>query len=221
VLDGKTCIVSGAGNVAQFLVEKLITLGATVVSMSDSTGTLYDPDGIDADKLAFVVQLKKQAASSLVAYTEKFKGTRFEEGARPWAIKGDLAFPCATQNEISAGDAKTMLRNGINLVCEGANMPSMPLAIAAFREAGIAYGPAKAANAGGVATSALEMAQNGQRVSWSRDEVDRQLASIMRTIHEKSLRAAERVDRRGDLHHGANIAGFVKVADAMLAQGVV
>lgn len=219
--EGKSCLVSGAGNVAQFCTEKLIELGAKVLTLSDSRGTLVDPDGFDREKLARVQEIKSTRGASLELYTQSYKSASFRPGAKPWDVVADLAFPCATQNEIDADNAKLMVDNGVRGVFEGANMPSTADAVEIFRQAGLRFGPAKAVNAGGVATSALEMAQNDQRMSWTREEVDVQLQRIMRQIHEKALEAAARIDRPGDLHHGANIAGFLKVADAMLAQGVI
>jgi glutamate dehydrogenase (NADP+) len=217
---GKVCTVSGSGNVAQYTVEKLNQLGAKVVSLSDSNGTIYDPDGINAEKLAFVLDLKNVRRGRIKEYAEKFS-VEYLEGKRPWGIKCDCAFPSATQNEIDAEDAKTLLKNGCKLVAEGANMPSTPEAIEHFIANKILYGPAKAANAGGVATSGLEMSQNSLRLSWPREEVDERLHNIMIAIHKQCYEAAEEYDEPGNLVMGANIAGFVKVADAMLDQGLV
>ena len=218
--EGKVCAVSGSGNVAQYTVEKLNQLGAKVVSLSDSNGAVYDPDGIDAEKLAFVLDLKNVRRGRIREYAEKF-GVDYLEGKRPWGIKCDCAFPSATQNEISSGDAKTLLKNGCSLVAEGANMPSTPEAIEQFIAGKILYGPAKAANAGGVAVSGLEMSQNSLRLSWTRQEVDERLGNIMIAIHKQCYEAAEEYGQPGNLLMGANIAGFVKVADAMLDQGLV
>jgi len=217
---GKVCTVSGSGNVAQYTTEKLNQLGAKVVSLSDSSGTIYDPDGIDDDKLAFVLDLKNVRRGRIKEYAEKF-GVKYLEGERPWGIKCDCAFPSATQNEVTAEDAKTLLKNGCMLVAEGANMPSTPEAIDQFLGKKILYGPAKAANAGGVATSGLEMSQNSMRLSWTREEVDQRLRNIMVAIHKQCYEAAEEYGQPGNLVMGANIAGFVKVADAMLDQGLV
>ena len=217
---GKICTVSGSGNVAQYTVEKLTQLGAKAVSLSDSNGTIYDPDGIDAEKLAFVMELKNIRRGRIKEYADKF-GVEFRQGKRPWDIKCDCAFPSATQNEIDGEDAKTLLNNGCFLVAEGANMPSTPEAIEQFLAKKILYGPGKAANAGGVATSGLEMSQNSLRLSWTREEVDERLHNIMIAIHQQAYDAAEEYGQAGNLVMGANIAGFVKVADAMLDQGIV
>lgn len=218
--EGKICTVSGSGNVAQYTVEKLNQLGAKAVSLSDSNGTIYDPDGIDAEKLAFVLDLKNVRRGRIKEYAEKY-GAEYREGKRPWAIKCDCAFPSATQNEIDEGDAKTLLGNGCYVIGEGANMPSTPEAVEQFLGKKILYGPAKAANAGGVATSGLEMSQNSMMMSWTREEVDRRLHDIMVAIHKQCYDAAEEYGQPGNLVMGANIAGFVKVADAMLDQGLV
>jgi glutamate dehydrogenase (NADP+) len=219
-LKGKVCTVSGSGNVAQYTVEKLNQLRAKVVSLSDSSGTVHDPDGIDDEKLAFVLDLKNVRRGRIKEYADKYDVT-YLEGKRPWSIKCDCAFPSATQNEINGDDAKTLLANGCNLVAEGANMPSTPEAIEQFIEKKIMYGPAKAANAGGVATSGLEMSQNSMRLSWTREEVDQRLHNIMIAIHRQCYEAAEEYGQAGNLMTGANIAGFVKVADSMLDQGLV
>ena len=217
---GKICTVSGSGNVAQYTVEKLNQLGAKVVSLSDSGGTIHDPDGIDAEKLAFVMNLKNVRRGRIKEYADKY-GAKYLEGKRPWGIKCDCAFPSATQNEISGDDAKTLLKNGCTLVAEGANMPSTPEAIDQFVDKKIMYGPGKAANAGGVATSGLEMSQNSIRLSWTREEVNERLHNIMIAIHKQAYEAAEEYGQPSNLVMGANIAGFVKVADAMLDQGLV
>jgi glutamate dehydrogenase (NADP+) len=217
---GKVCTVSGSGNVAQYTVEKLNQLGGKVVSLSDSSGTVHDPDGIDDEKLAFVLDLKNVRRGRIKEYADKYDVT-YLEGKRPWSIKCDCAFPSATQNEINGDDAKTLLANGCTLVAEGANMPSTPEAIEQFLEKKIMYGPAKAANAGGVATSGLEMSQNSMRLSWTREEVDQRLHNIMIAIHRQCYEAAEEYGQSGNLMTGANIAGFVKVADSMLDQGLV
>ena len=218
--EGKVCTVSGSGNVAQYTVEKLNQLGAKAVSLSDSNGTIYDPDGIDAEKLAFVLELKNVRRGRIKEYAEKF-GVEYREGKRPWDIKCDCAFPSATQNEIDENDAKTLLDNGCYVIGEGANMPSTPEAVELFLEKKILYGPAKAANAGGVATSGLEMSQNAMMMSWSREEVDQRLHNIMIAIHKQCYDAAEEYGQPDNLVMGANITGFVKVADAMLDQGIV
>jgi len=218
--EGKVCTVSGSGNAAQYTVEKLNQLGAKVVSLSDSNGTIHDPDGIDDEKLAFVLELKNIRRGRIKEYAEKF-GAEYSEGKRPWGIKCDCAFPSATQNEIDENDAKTLLKNGCKLVAEGANMPSTPEAVEQYISSKILYGPAKAANAGGVATSGLEMSQNSMRLSWTREEVDERLHSIMIAIHKQCFDAAKEYGQSGNLLMGANIAGFVKVADAMLDQGLI
>jgi len=217
---GKICTVSGSGNVAQYTIEKLNQLGAKAVTLSDSSGTIHDGDGIDAEKLAFVMELKNVKRGRIKEYADKF-GVKYYQGKRPWAVKCDCAFPGATQNEIDANDAKTLLDNGCMLVAEGANMPSTPEAIDLYLAKKILYGPGKAANAGGVATSGLEMSQNSMRLSWSSEEVDDKLHNIMIAIHKQCYDAAEEYGQPGNLVMGANIAGFVKVADAMLDQGLV
>ncbi|MHC4439432.1 MAG: NADP-specific glutamate dehydrogenase, partial [Planctomycetota bacterium] len=218
--DGKICTVSGSGNVAQYTIEKLNQLGAKAVTLSDSSGSIYDPDGIDDEKLAFVFELKNVRRGRIKEYADKY-GVEYLEGKRPWGVKCDCAFPSATQNEINGDDAATLLKNGCTLVSEGANMPSTPEAIEQFIDKKIMYGPGKAANAGGVATSGLEMSQNSMRLSWTREEVDEKLHNIMIAIHKQSYEAAEEYGQPSNLVIGANIAGFVKVADSMLDQGVV
>jgi len=218
--EGKTCTVSGSGNVAQYTVEKINQLGGKVVTLSDSGGTIYDPDGIDAEKLAFVMELKNVKRGRIKEYADKY-GCEYLEGQRPWSVKCDCAFPSATQNELNGDDAKTLLDNGCFVVSEGANMPSTPEAVDLFVEKKILYGPGKAANAGGVATSGLEMSQNSMRLSWTREEVDSKLNAIMVSIHEAAAAAAAEYGQPGNYVMGANIAGFTKVADAMLDQGVV
>jgi len=219
-LDGKICTVSGSGNVAQYTVEKLNQLGAKAVTLSDSAGTIYDKDGIDAEKLAFVLDLKNVKRGRIKEYADKF-GAEYSEGKKPWSVKCDCAFPSATQNEIDGNDAKTLLAGGCKLVSEGANMPSTPEAQALYIDNKVMYGPAKAANAGGVATSGLEMSQNSLRLSWTREEVDERLHNIMIAVHKQCFEAAEEYGMAGNLMAGANIAGFVKVANAMLDQGLV
>ena len=218
--EGKICTVSGSGNVAQYTVEKVNHLGGKCVTLSDSGGSIYDPDGIDADKLAYVMDLKNVKRGRISEYAEKF-GCEYREGERPWSVACDCAFPSATQNEISLEDAKTLLNNGCYVVSEGANMPSTPEAADLFVDNKILYGPGKAANAGGVATSGLEMAQNSSRISWTREEVDQRLNGIMVAVHNQCVAAADEYGQPGNYVMGANIAGFVKVADAMLDQGVV
>jgi glutamate dehydrogenase (NADP+) len=218
--EGKICTVSGSGNVAQYTVEKINQLGGKVVTLSDSSGSIYDSEGIDDEKLAWVLELKNVRRGRISEYANKF-GAEYLEGQRPWGIKCDCAFPSATQNEINGDDAKTLLDNGCFVVSEGANMPSTPEAVDLFVEKGILYGPGKAANAGGVAVSGLEMSQNSMRIDWSREEVDSKLNNIMVKIHEASRAAAEEYGQPGNYVLGANIAGFIKIADAMLDQGVV
>ena len=218
--EGKVCTISGSGNAAQYTVEKLNQLGAKVVSLSDSNGTIYDPNGINDEKLAFVLDLKNGRRGRIKEYAEKF-GVEYLEGKRPWGIECDCAFPSATQNEIDGEDAKTLLENGCTLVAEGANMPSTPEAVEQFLTQKILYGPAKAANAGGVAASALEMSQNSLRLPWAREEVDERLHNIMIDIHNQCFEAAQEYGQPGNLVMGANIAGFIKLADAMLDQGLV
>jgi glutamate dehydrogenase (NADP+) len=220
-LQGKVCTVSGSGNVAQYTVEKVTQLGGRAVSLSDSAGTIYDPAGIDAEKLAWVMNLKNVRRGRIAEYAEHFKGAEYRAGVRPWDIKCDCAFPSATQNEISGEDAKTLLANGCFVVSEGANMPTMPAGVDQFVDAKILYGPGKAANAGGVATSGLEMSQNSQRLSWTREEVDQKLHGIMKAIHKNAYETAIAYGHKDNLVLGANIAGFTKVADAMMDQGLV
>ncbi len=218
-LEGKTCLVSGSGNVAQYTVEKLIQLGAKVVTLSDSSGFVHDPDGLTAEKLAFVMDLKNNRRGRIREYAEAF-GCAYHEGARPWAIECDVAFPCATQNEIEADDARNLINGGCRTVVEGANMPSTNEAIDLFHAAGVNFAPGKAANAGGVAVSGLEMSQNAQHLSWERDAVDGRLQAIMRDIHSQCVEYGTS-DGHVDYVKGANIAGFIKVADSMLAYGIV
>ena len=219
--QGKVCTVSGSGNVAQYTVEKLNELGAKVVALSDSGGSIHDPAGIDADKLAWVMELKNVRRGRIKEYAGKFKGVEYLEGARPWGIKCDCAFPSATQNEISAKEAAGLVKNGCYLVSEGANMPTEPEGVELFVEKKILYGPGKAANAGGVAVSGLEMSQNSMRLSWTREEVDSRLQGIMTAIHKNCAETAQEYDAAGNYVLGANIAGFAKVAEAMLDQGLV
>ncbi|OPZ31616.1 MAG: NAD(P)-specific glutamate dehydrogenase [Lentisphaerae bacterium ADurb.BinA184] len=220
-LAGKVCTVSGSGNVAQYTVEKITQLGGKCVTLSDSNGTIYDPAGIDAEKLAFVMELKNVKRGRIKEYADKFRGAQYRDGERPWSVKCDCAFPSATQNEILGEDAKTLVRNGCQLVSEGANMPSEPDGVRVFVDNRLLYGPGKAANAGGVAVSGLEMSQNSMRLAWSREEVDGRLQRIMKDIHTAVYAASEEYGEPGNLVMGANIAGFVKVADAMLDQGLV
>jgi glutamate dehydrogenase (NADP+) len=226
-LEDKTCLVSGSGNAAQYTVEKLIELGARPVTLSDSDGHVYDEAGIDAQKLAFVKELKNERRGRIKEYADRYKTasyTPFDPASGTnalWGHKADCAFPSATQNEIGAKDADALLRNGCYLVAEAANMPTVPEGVARFVDAKILYGPGKAANAGGVATSGLEMAQNSMRYSWTREEVDNRLHIIMKSIHRACVETAERFGTPGNYVNGANIAGFLKVADAMLDQGLV
>ncbi|GAB4331510.1 MAG: NADP-specific glutamate dehydrogenase [Calditrichia bacterium] len=216
---GKTVAVSGSGNVAQYATEKVIELGGKVVTLSDSNGTIYDPEGIDREKLDFVLELKNVKRGRIREYAEKF-GAEYWEGERPWKVKCDVALPCATQNELNAEDAQMLVDNGCICVSEGANMPSEPGAIDIFQKNKILFGPGKAANAGGVAVSGLEMSQNSLRLSWTREEVDRRLHEIMVNIHNTCVKYGKSGDYV-DYVKGANIGGFIKVADAMLDQGVV
>ncbi len=218
--DGKTVSVSGSGNVAQYAVEKAMALGAKVVSVSDSSGTVYDKDGFTAEKLAILMEVKNHKYGRVNDYAQ-LVGAEFQAGKTPWHIPVDVALPCATQNELNADDAATLIKNGVLCVAEGANMPSTIEAAKAFEAAGVLYAPGKASNAGGVATSGLEMSQNAARLSWPAEEVDARLLQIMQGIHAACLQYGQRADGSISYIDGANIAGFVKVADAMLAQGVV
>ena len=220
-IAGKSCTISGSGNVAQFCAEKAISYGGKVLTMSDSGGFVHDPDGIDEEKLAWVMELKNTRRGRISEYTKKFKSASYHAGKRPWSVKCDIALPCATQNEIEKAGAKALVKGGTIAVCEGANMPTTPEAVEIFKAAEIAFGPAKAANAGGVAVSALEMAQNAYFSEWSREEVDSRLDTIMTGIHAQCDAAAEKYGHAGDLLVGANVSGFLKVANAMLDQGVV
>jgi len=226
-LEGKTCLVSGSGNVAQYTTDKLIQMGAKVVTLSDSSGYVYDEEGIDAAKLAYVMELKNERRGRIAEYAERYPHavyTPVEPGRDHdplWDHDADCAFPSATQNEINGKDARNLLDRGVFVVSEGANMPTTPEGVELFLDAGILYGPGKAANAGGVAVSGLEMAQNSIRYSWSRDQVDRRLHGIMKNIHERCRHVAEEFGTPGNYVNGANIAGFLKVADAMLDQGIV
>lgn len=225
-MKGKAAIVSGSGNVAQYTVEKVNALGGKVISLSDSNGTIIDEKGIDADKLAFVMELKNIRRGRIKEYADKF-GAKYFDGQDVWdvvreqGLKVDLAFPSATQNEINGKNAEALVKNGCVCVSEGANMPSTPEAVDIFQEYKILYGPGKAANAGGVATSGLEMSQNSMRFSWPREEVDSRLQGIMKSIHRACLDASDTYGRKGDYVTGANIAGFIKVAKSMLAYGIV
>jgi glutamate dehydrogenase (NADP+) len=226
-IKGKICLVSGSGNVSQYTVDKLISLGAKAVTLSDSSGYIYDEAGIDREKLAFVMDLKNNRRGRISEYADKFKGAVFtaldpaSDHNPLWDHKAECAFPSATQNEINAKDAANLLRNGVYVVSEGANMPTNIDGVNQFLDAKILFGPGKAANAGGVATSGLEMAQNSMRISWTREEVDTRLFNIMRTIHENCHRTAEKYGTPCNYVNGANIAGFLKVANAMMDQGLV
>lgn len=219
-IEGKTVAISGSGNVAQYACEKVTQMGGKVVTLSDSNGFIYDPEGIDADKLAFMMRLKNVKRGRIKEYADKY-GCEYHEGLRPWGIKCDIALPCATQNEVNEDEAKVLVSNGCYCVSEGANMPSTPEAVEVYQNAGILYGPGKAANAGGVATSGLEMSQNSLRLSWTREEVDARLHQIMKDIHATCVKYGKRADGTIDYVRGANVGGFVKVADSMLAQGLV
>ena len=219
-IKGKTVLVSGAGNVAQYTIEKLLQLGAKPVTCSDSDGYIYDPDGIDEDKLAYIMELKNVERGRIKEYAEKYGVKYVGNGAKPWGEKADIATPCATQNEINGEAAKTLLANGVVAVSEGANMPCTPEAIKAFQDAKILYCPGKASNAGGVATSGLEMSQNSERLKWNAKEVDDRLHAIMDNIHENCVKYGTEPDGYINYVKGANVAGFMKVAKAMMAQGI-
>lgn len=219
--QGKTVVVSGSGNVAQYACEKATQLGAKVVTLSDSSGYIYDSEGIDAAKLAFVMDLKNVKRGRIVEYVNAYPQAQFVAGKRPWEVKADIALPCATQNELNGEEAAMLITHGVRCVAEGANMPSTPEAIMAFQAAQVLFAPGKASNAGGVATSGLEMSQNSLRLSWSAEEVDNRLHGIMVSIHEACVKYGTQEDGHVDYVKGANIAGFVKVADAMIDQGLV
>ncbi|WP_209401576.1 NADP-specific glutamate dehydrogenase [Pseudozobellia sp. WGM2] len=218
---GKTVVVSGSGNVAQYASEKVLQLGGKIVTLSDSGGYIYDKEGIDEEKLAFVMDLKNNKRGRISEYADKYSSAEYHEGKTPWEVKCDIALPCATQNELDEKDAETLLSNGCIGVAEGANMPCTADAVHAFHKAKILFAPGKASNAGGVATSGLEMSQNSLRISWTREEVDERLKDIMEDIHESCIEYGKDEDGYCNYVKGANIAGFVKVADAMLAQGVI
>jgi glutamate dehydrogenase (NADP+) len=226
-LEGKTCLVSGSGNVAQYAVQKITQLGGKAVTLSDSNGVIHDPEGITPEKLAWTLELKNKRRGRIKEYADQFKSAKFIE-IKPgmdhnplWDIKAQCAFPCATQNEVNAKDAQNLVKNGVYLVSEGANMPTVPEGVNLFVEKKILYGPGKAANAGGVSTSGLEMSQNSMRLSWSREEVDEKLKGIMKRIHQSCVDAAATYGTPGNYVNGANIAGFLKVANAMMDQGVI
>lgn len=218
---GKVCAISGSGNVAQYAAEKLLQLGAMPVTFSDSAGFIHDADGITAEKLEYIKDLKNVQRGRISEYVKKYPNATYTAGKRPWSVKADCAFPCATQNELDGDDAAKLIKNGVTLVAEGANMPSTPEAVEAFLKAGVSFAPGKASNAGGVATSGLEMSQNSMRYSWTRDEVDSKLKAIMKDIHDSAYAASKRFEMEGNYVAGANIAGFLKIAEAMIAQGVV
>ena len=220
-IKGKTVLISGSGHVAQYAAEKVTELGGKVVTLSDSNGFIYDPAGLDQEKIEFVKWLKNEKRGRIREYAEKFPGVEYYEGKRPWGVPADIAMPCATQNEISGEEAETMIKNGVIAVVEGANMPSTPEAIEVYKKHKILFGPGKAANAGGVAVSGLEMSQNSMRLQWPREEVDKKLQEIMTNIHNTCVKYGREEDGYVDYMKGANIGGFVKVANAMLAQGIV
>lgn len=226
-LSGKRCLISGSGNVAQYTVEKILDLGGAVLTLSDSSGYIYDEAGIDRQKLAFVKKLKNVSRGRIKEYADKYKEAVYtpRDGAVPfnplWNHKADCAFPCATENEINQTDAGHLVKNGVRLVCEGANMPTMPDGVKVFQDSGVLYAPAKASNAGGVAVSGLEMSQNSMRLSWPRNEVDERLQFIMKSIHKACVTVAEEYGSPGNYVIGANIAGFIKVVNAMIDQGLV
>jgi glutamate dehydrogenase (NADP+) len=220
-LKGKKVLVSGAGNVAQYTMEKLLQLGATPMTCSDSDGYIYDPDGIDEKKLAYIMELKNIERGRIKEYVEEYPTAKYVAGAKPWGEKADIATPCATQNEIDGEAAKTLVANGVIAVSEGANMPSTPEAVKVFQDSKILYCPGKASNAGGVAVSGLEMTQNSERLKWSREEVDEKLHSIMNSIHAECVKYGTEADGYVNYVKGANVAGFLKVAKAMMAQGIV
>jgi len=226
-LEGKTCLVSGSGNVAQYTIEKLLDLGAKPVTLSDSGGYIYDEEGVTLEKLNFVFELKNIRRGRIKEYAEKFSSAIYTESSPSldhnplWDHKAECAFPSATENEINGKDAQNLINKGVYVVSEGANMPTTPEGVEVFLDKKILYGPGKAANAGGVAVSGLEMVQNSMRLPWTREEVDNRLHHIMKSIHEACVQTSERFGSKGNYVNGANIAGFLKVADAMLDQGVV
>ena len=220
-LEGKKVLISGSGNVAQYATEKCIQLGAKVLTLSDSDGYIYDPDGIDRAKLDYVMELKNVERGRIKEYVEEYPNAVYHAGERPWGEKADIALPCATQNEINGEQAQTLVNNGVIAVAEGANMPSTPEAVKAFQDAKILYAPGKASNAGGVAVSGLEMSQNSERLSWTSEEVDNRLKLIMKDIHENCVKYGTQADGYINYVKGANVAGFMKVAKAMMAQGIV
>ena len=220
-IEGKRVLISGSGNVAQYAAEKCIQLGAKVLTLSDSDGYIYDPDGIDGEKFQYVMELKNFYRGRIKEYADRYPTAQYHAGMRPWNEVGDIALPCATQNEINGEEAQTLVANGVIAVAEGANMPSTPEAIKAFQEARILYAPGKASNAGGVSVSGLEMTQNSERLSWTAKEVDDYLKRIMNDIHENCIKYGTEPDGYINYVKGANVAGFMKVAKAMMAQGIV
>ena len=220
-LEGKNVLISGSGNVAQYTAEKVLQMGGKVLTMSDSDGYVYDPEGLDREKLDSIMELKNLYRGRIREYAEQYPGVKYVEGAKPWGEKADIALPCATQNELNGDHARQLVENGVFAVSEGANMPSTPEAIKVFQEAKILYAPGKAANAGGVSVSGLEMTQNSERISWSSEEVDAKLHAIMENIHENCVKYGTEADGYVNYVKGANIAGFMKVAKAIMAQGVV
>ena len=220
-IKGKKVLISGAGNVAQYAAEKCLQLGAIPMTMSDSDGYIYDPDGIDRAKLDYIMELKNVERGRIKEYVEEYPTAKYYEGKRPWYEKADIALPCATQNEINGDEAAALVKNGVIAVAEGANMPSLPEAIKIFQDAKILYSPGKASNAGGVSVSGLEMSQNSERLSWTAEEVDNYLKRIMNDIHENCVKYGTEKDGYINYVKGANVAGFMKVAKAMMAQGIV
>jgi glutamate dehydrogenase (NADP+) len=220
-LEGKKVLISGSGNVAQYAAEKCLQLGATVLTMSDSDGYIYDPDGIDREKLDYIMELKNIERGRIKEYVEEYPNAVYHAGERPWGEKADIAMPCATQNEINGEQAQTLVDNGIFCVSEGANMPSTPEAIHIFLSNKLLYAPGKASNAGGVSVSGLEMSQNSERLSWSAEQVDEMLHNIMTNIHENCVKYGKEADGYINYMKGANVCGFMKVAKAMMAQGIV
>ncbi len=220
-LEGKSVLISGSGNVAQYAAEKCLQLGAKVLTLSDSDGYIYDPDGIDREKLDFVMELKNIERGRIKEYVDEYPNAVYHAGERPWNEKADIALPCATQNEIDGEEAKTLVANGVIAVAEGANMPSTPEAIMVFQDAKILYAPGKASNAGGVSVSGLEMSQNSERLSWTSEDVDNRLKVIMKDIHDNCVKYGTEADGYINYEKGANVAGFMKVAKAMMAQGIV
>ncbi len=220
-VEGKKVLISGAGNVAQYAAEKVLQLGGTPMTMSDSNGYIYDPDGIDREKLDYIMELKNVYRGRIKEYVDKYPTAKYVEGAKPWFEKADIALPCATQNELNEEAAKALVANGVIAVAEGANMPTTPEAIKVFQDAKILYCPGKASNAGGVSVSGLEMAQNSQRLNWTSEEVDAKLLWIMENIHENCVKYGTEPDGYVNYVKGANVAGFMKVAKAMMAQGVI